>query len=49
MRLLEISAVKTSRRFFKNDYTRQLYLDDVSLCVCVGSATMLIKAVTVAL
>jgi hypothetical protein len=47
MRLLEISAVKTGRRFFRNDYTRQLYWMTYLSAFVLG-ATMLVKAITMA-
>jgi hypothetical protein len=47
MLLLEISAVKAARRFFKNDFTRMVYWMTYLFALVLG-ATMLIKAVTIA-
>ena len=47
MLLLEISAVKAGRRFFKNEYTQQTYWMTYLTSLVLG-ATMLVKAVAIA-
>ena len=47
MLLLEISAVKAGRRFFKNEYTQQIYWMTYLTSLVLG-ATMLVKAVAIA-